>query len=58
MITEKKTHPERPTLSSLEANDIAKKLWEEIRDITRNEEAWYIIHAYLECECWVNREEV
>jgi hypothetical protein len=40
------THPIRPTLTREEAGDDVLDLWCRLRDIIRNEEAWYIIQEW------------
>lgn len=45
MKGELKTHPEKPTLGSADVSPRAKKLWEDLCQIMRNEEAWFIIEV-------------
>lgn len=44
---EKRTHPLRPTLSSTETSQEAKDLVEELHELLRCEEMWYVAEKHL-----------
>ncbi len=44
------THKQKPTLGRTEASKRTIELWEELQNITKNEEAWYIIEHHLSLE--------
>ncbi len=47
MVVEPHTHPLKPTLGSLETSPEAKALVEELQNVLRSEEAWYIAENHL-----------
>jgi hypothetical protein len=47
MVSEKHTHPVKPTLGSNETSREAKELVEELQNVLRCEEAWYIAEEHL-----------
>ncbi len=47
LIDEPTTHPRKPTRGSLETSPEAKALVEELQNVLRNEEAWYIAEEHL-----------
>jgi hypothetical protein len=42
-MEEPHTHPIPPTLRREDASDWTRELWEKLRDVIANEEAWYIL---------------
>jgi hypothetical protein len=47
LIKEKRTHPEKPTLGSNDTSPEAKQLVEDLQNILRCEEAWYVAEDHL-----------
>jgi hypothetical protein len=47
LMKEPRTHPEKPTLGSNETSREAKELVEELQNVLRCEEAWYIAEKHL-----------
>ena len=47
-MIEPHTHPLPKTLSSHEASELARSLWEEIRDVCATEQALEIIERHLD----------